>query len=214
MYITERYTAAMDIDKYIDEYVNIEEFLEYCKACGNYGKKWSCPPYDFDAGAYWRQFKKIFVIGEKIIFDEDTVQKTYEKNELDSIIRKTLAPEKAKLSAELYEMEKSYPGSISLSAGSCSMCGGDMIGNIGNCTRPSNDEPCISEKGAVESLLARKYCRHYDKMRYSIESIGGNVGKTCSKLLGIELEWAEENKLPHYFVLISALLCRDKAPEF
>lgn len=42
-------------------------------------------------------------------------------------------------------------------------------------------------------------------MRYSIESIGGNVGLTVSKLMGIELEWVQEGKLPSYFVLVGGL---------
>ena len=43
-------------------------------------------------------------------------------------------------------------------------------------------------------------------MRYSIESLGGNVGLTVSKLMGIELEWMEEGKIPSYFVLAGGLL--------
>ena len=59
----------------------------------------------------------------------------------------------------------------------------------GNCTRPEG-----------------KPCRYPEKMRYSIESIGGNVGKTVSKLLGIELEWIQDGKVPSYFVLCGGLL--------
>ena len=90
---------------------------------------------------------------------------------------------KEKITAELFEMENTNPGSVSLSAGSCSLCG------KGNCTRPS---------GAP--------CRYPDKMRYSIESLGGNVGKTVHDLLGIQLEWIEEGKVPSYFVLVGGLL--------
>ena len=43
-------------------------------------------------------------------------------------------------------------------------------------------------------------------MRYSIESLGGNVGLTVSKLMGIELEWVTEGKVPSYFVLVGGLL--------
>ena len=43
-------------------------------------------------------------------------------------------------------------------------------------------------------------------MRYSIEALGGNVGKTVHDLLGIELEWIEEGKVPSYFVLVGGLL--------
>ena len=43
-------------------------------------------------------------------------------------------------------------------------------------------------------------------MRYSVEALGGNVGLTVQKLLGIQLEWMEEGKLPSYFVLVGGLL--------
>lgn len=43
-------------------------------------------------------------------------------------------------------------------------------------------------------------------MRHSIESLGGNVGLTCSRLMKIELMWMEEGKLPPYFVLVCGLL--------
>ena len=89
---------------------------------------------------------------------------------------------KQELSDELLEKEKEYKGSISLSAGSCIRCGG-------NCTRKE-----------------KKPCRFPEKLRYSIESLGGNVGLTISRLMGIKLEWIEEGKLPSYFVLVCGLL--------
>ena len=90
---------------------------------------------------------------------------------------------KARMSEELFAMEAEHPGSISLSAGSCSICGKE------NCTRPQG-----------------KPCRYPDKLRYSIESIGGNVGKTVHDFLGIPLEWIEAGQVPRYFVLVGGLL--------
>ena len=87
------------------------------------------------------------------------------------------------MSRELFELEKEFPGSVSLSAGSCGMCRG------GGCTRPEG-----------------KPCRFPEKMRFSIESLGGNVGLTVSRLMGIELEWMEEGKMPSYFVLVGGLM--------
>ena len=43
-------------------------------------------------------------------------------------------------------------------------------------------------------------------MRYSVESLGGNVGLTVQKLLHLHLEWIEENRLPHHFILVNGLL--------
>ncbi len=86
---------------------------------------------------------------------------------------------------ELYKLEEEIPDSVSLSAGSCSRC--KMLG----CARVQGDP-----------------CRFPELMRYSIESLGGDVGRTVSKLMGIELEWVEEGKLPSYFVLVGGLLTR------
>ena len=83
----------------------------------------------------------------------------------------------------VYAEEEENPGSESLSAGTCQICSG--------CTRPAG-EPC----------------RFPEKRRYSIESIGGNVGKTISKLCGVDLEWIEEGKLPDHFVLVGGLLIK------
>ena len=47
-YTLQRFEKEIDIDSYIENYVNIEEFLECCKRCPNYNNVWSCPPYDFD----------------------------------------------------------------------------------------------------------------------------------------------------------------------
>lgn len=90
---------------------------------------------------------------------------------------------KADLTRELSQKEAEYPGSQALSAGSCQICGEN------NCSKKIG-EPC----------------RFPDRMRYSLESLGGNVGLTCSKLLGIRLQWIEEGQVPDYFVLVGGLL--------
>lgn len=174
MYTIERFEKEIDVAEYIDGYVSVEEFEECCKACPNYGTVWSCPPYDFDAEGYWKNYKKLLVVARKINFTKEvTPEQSYE-------IMKEV---KADMAKELYKMESEVPKSISLSAGSCDLC---------------QEEGCTRKDGIS--------CRYPDKMRYSIESIGGNVGLTVSKLLGIRLEWIEEGKVPSYFVLVGGLL--------
>ena len=174
MYTLEKFQKKISVEEYIEGYVNVAEFLRYCRECPNYDKAWSCPGHDFDPEEYWRTYSSLTLLGYKIIFDgTETEERSLE----------IMAEVKKQLTEELFEMENTHPGSISLSAGSCSICG------KGNCTRPSG-----------------KPCRYPDKMRYSIESIGGNVGKTVHDLLGIELEWIEAGKMPSYFVLVGGLL--------
>lgn len=174
MYRTEKKECDVKVCEYIENYVNVEEFLKYCEECPNYGNVWSCPPYDFSPEEYWKEFSMIHLIARKIIFDKDMSQ-----NDCMNIIFEV----KSEMSRELYEMEKQFPGSKALSAGSCGLCA---------------DKGCGRREGEP--------CRYPEKMRYSIESIGGNVGLTASKLMGIELEWIEDGKLPSYFVLVGGLL--------
>ncbi len=174
MYWTKRYEKEISVAEYFENYVNIAEFLEYCKACPRYDHMWSCPPYDFSQEDYWKRYDDLYILGYQIFFEDGTT-------EAESL--RIMEEVKARMSEELFAMEEEHPGSISLSAGSCSICGKE------NCTRPQG-----------------KPCRYPDKMRYSIESIGGNVGKTVHDLLGIPLEWIEEGKVPSYFVLVGGLL--------
>lgn len=173
MYTIEKSEKLIKVSDYLDRYVNVEEFLQYCKKCNNYEKLWSCPSYDFNPEDYWKEYDELLVVARKIIFGEGVDQdRSYE----------IMLEVKEDMSRELYELEKEYPGSISLSAGSCSLC-------KDGCTRAVG-EPC----------------RYPEMMRYSIESLGGDVGRTVSKLMGYELEWIEEGKLPSYFVLVGGLL--------
>ena len=173
MYTIEKSEKLIKVSDYLDRYVNVEEFLQYCKKCNNYEKLWSCPSYDFNPEDYWEEYDELIVVARKIIFGEGVDQDR---------IYEIMLEVKEDMSRELYELEKQYPGSISLSAGSCSLC-------KDGCTRAVG-EPC----------------RYPEMMRYSIESLGGDVGRTVSKLMGYELEWIEEGKLPSYFVLVGGLL--------
>lgn len=188
MYRKEECKGKTTIEDYLENYVDVETFLECCKECGNYGKIWSCPPYDFHPEDYWRQYRYIYLLGTKIIFDKDTIEKLTDEEEMQQYMKEVLRKEKELLSEKLMLLEEKYPGSISLSAGSCHSC-----------------EQCAKQ--------LKEPCRNPGFMRYSIESIGGNVGKTTSKLLGIELQWMGDS-LPEYFTLVNGFLSNDANIEF
>lgn len=168
MYDIQKYQRDISVKEYIREYVNVAEFIEYCKECPNYNAVWSCPPYDFEPEDFWNQFSELHIIARKIIFEEGTGPKEG---------KRIMEEVKAGMSEELYDMEKFFPGSVSLSAGAQHVQRRRLQQTSGRALQAPGD------------------------MRYSIESIGGNVGLTVSKLMGIELEWVQEGKLPSYFVL-------------
>lgn len=184
MYTTQRFSKSISVNDYLKDYVDVETFLEKCRECPNYGNTWSCPPYDFDVIEYWKQYKTLGLTAVKILFHEEYAGKSFPTEKIQQITKESLWKVKADLSHELLEKEKEHPGSVSISAGSCDLC-------RGKCTK--------TEGG---------HCRFPEKMRYSIEALGGNVGLTISKLMGLELEWIEEGKLPNYFVLVCGLLLR------
>lgn len=182
MYTLSYHRASIPVPEYLENYVDVPTFLEACKACPNYGKIWSCPPYDFSVEEYWRKYQTLQLLAVKITFNGESVSRTYTQEEIRRILDDTIFAQKKILGEMLFDEEKKLPGSVSLSAGSCSRC-------KNGCTRASG-----------------KPCFHPDGMRYSIESLGGNVGLTIEKLMGLSLEWMEEGKLPSHFVLVGGLL--------
>ena len=197
IYTTERHEAIVSVEHYLEKYVDVDTFLEACKACPNYEKIWSCPSYDFDVIEYWKKYSTLELVAVKIIFDETVAGKQLTEEEQEDISRNSIWEVKEQLAAELYEREKAIPESISLSAGSCTLC--KAAGAHAEGERKADAEGFCSR-------LKGEPCRYPDKMRYSIESLGGNVGTTLSELMEIELEWMQEGRMPSYFVLVSGLL--------
>ena len=175
----ERFQKEIGVSDYLEGYVAVEEFLEYCKACPNYDATWSCPPFDFDVAGYWKQFSRLLVIARKIYLPDGISQEEGFR---------ILGDLKSEMTRELFEMEATNPGSVSLSAGSCSICR-----NAFGCENESENETGTGNAAPHGCTRSNgQPCRYPDTMRYSIEALGSNVGLTVQKLLGIQLEWMEE----------------------
>ncbi|MDL2246505.1 DUF2284 domain-containing protein [Methanobrevibacter sp. OttesenSCG-928-K11] len=181
MYKTEKITKDVSTKYYFDNFVDIDYFLEYCYKCSTYNKNWGCPPFDFNPRELWKSFNNLTIIGLKISFNEDILNKTYSSGELDNLLKKSLKIEKNKLVDELFKMENEKKDSLALFAGKCTICE--------ECNKINNEK-----------------CRNPQKLRHSIESIGGNVEKTLKDILNINLKWIEDYKVPEYLVLCFGLL--------
>ena len=89
-------------------------------------RTWACPSFDCDVIQYWEKYRSFHIIGLKLRLSEKLRQKTLTEKEQEEVISRILWKEKAKLIEELVAEEKKYPGSISLSAGSCQNCRKEM----------------------------------------------------------------------------------------
>ena len=179
----EKYECDVPVEEYLEDCVDVPQFLEYCKQCHNYDRTWSCPSFDFDPVDYLKEYKTLRVIGWKINIPEEYRLRVYSNKEQNLMMENLLAGPKKDLDRDMLALEREYPGSRALSGGSCLYC------------KPSE---CAKVEG--------KPCRFPEKMRYSIEALGGNVGLTVTRYLGQKLEWIEKGRLPRYFMLVAGLL--------
>ena len=188
MYHTEIYIKPSTIEELKNNFWDIEKFEGFCKQCRNYGKLWSCPPYNFSIEEYVDRYKYVYIVGVKIVFDEDTLSSINTKEKISNYTTETLHFMKNKIMNETLKLEKLYPNSTSLSAGGCNLCE--------NCSKLKNIQ-----------------CVHPDLMRYSLESLGFDVGGVSSKLLNFELKWATETRLPDYFSLIAGIMTNEEISD-
>lgn len=189
MYRTEIKLKRVPMDELKKDFYDREKFEKFCKECRNYGSTWSCPPYNFEVEDYLKGYKYIYLVGVKIIFDEKTLEEINTKEKINDYTTETLKYMKNKIMTELLRVEKRYGGSRSLSAGGCKICD--------DCSRKNNIQ-----------------CQHPDMMRYSLESMGFDVGGISSGLLDYELRWATETRLPEYFSLVTGLMTKSEIEGF
>ena len=181
--------AVIPFSEYVRDYREKERFMGYCKQCGQYGKRWSCPPYDFDVDGYIAGYQQVLIIGTKVTFDETyrhsfTTAKA--RNEASNAAMETVI---RMMDKRHQLLEARYPGSLSFTGAKCFLC---------------EPVPC--------ARLTNEPCRHPQQMRHSLESVGFDIGKTANELLGVELKWATGVELPEYLVLVTALLVKDDTP--
>lgn len=178
LFEVEQLTADLDVDEYYEKYVDVEKYLEYCKECSDYATNWSCPPYDFDPNDIWKSYNKLKVFAFKYNFSKELLDETFEEDQLN-IFLKRLDRTKVKLMNVIYRMEDE--NSMGLGMGPCNLCP--------MCTR-SFGMPC----------------KMPFKLRYSIESLGGNVDDMIKEVFDIEVKYPKDGKLPEYLMFVGGLL--------
>lgn len=169
------------VSDFVRNCVDIPRFLACCKECSNFDRRWSCPPYGFSAEVLWKQYTDILLYEEKVYVDPILRERSYSQDEINEISRELLAPAKKRMTEDLLTLEGKYPESRALFAGTCDFC------TI--CAKELNEQ-----------------CFHPEKMRYSIEALGGNVAQAVHIYFDDTILWAKDGHLPEYFILLGGLL--------
>ena len=159
-----------------EKYIDIPKYGAMCANCPNYGKCWTCPPYDFDPMEIWDRCEEAELVALQI-FPEKPEDREWTAKD----VRSFLAPYWTAVDEELTRMEETTPHSRRLNAGKCHLC-----------------RVCAREEG--------KPCRIPEEARYSLESLGGAVGALMEDVLHVPLCWGKDGQPPEYYVLVGALL--------
>lgn len=171
--------AATTVAALIRDYRDVERTLEACRQCDAYGRLWCCPPHDSDeVQGMLARYSMATLYGTKITFAP-----LPDGVDAMRVAREAFASARDAMLPALLERERRLPGSRALSV-RCSLCG---------------DTPCSRGDNLP--------CRHPDRMRPSLESLGFDVEGIARDLLGTPLLWADDSQsLPPYMMLVTALL--------
>lgn len=177
LYTSETLTRTVPMSEFMGDLVDVPRFLGYCMDCPNHGQFWSCPPYAFDPAEVWPRYGALLLYARKLVFRKDRLF----PGERRAFEKEELPKIKEAMARELLAMEADRPGSRALFPGRCEWC-----------------ESC--------ARLAGEPCRFPEKMRYSVESLGGDCGGAIERYFGEKLQWASGNALPEQIILLGGLL--------
>lgn len=180
-YRTEVIVKKLPVSRLVT-YLDPKTSNEACKKCTNYNNDWSCPPGQPDPFEYLKPYQDAYLIAVKIHYSEELRERIKTPEGMDWVRRNLFQKVQLHLQVILLELEKQYPGSLSIST--CLLCK--------RCAR-LDDLPC----------------RHPEDQRYSMTCLGFQFTRLLEEELGIKLQWFD-NKLSEYQVTVSSLLCNQE----
>lgn len=149
-YTTERYTAETDAKAYIGRYRKADYFVKLCRQCGNYGRRYGCPPFDHDPVETIQGYNSVRIIGVKITPNDKSLP-LEAANEL-------MKPIISELNAELLETERQLGGLCFGFVGTCPYCEGAPCARINGepCRHPDKVRPSLEAIGFDVSMTAKE----------------------------------------------------------
>lgn len=179
----EKLQLEIPIAVFLRECVDLPRFDACCRVCPNYRSNWSCPPLPVPPMELWQRYDTLLLQCRRIDVPAHLREQVFAPEELGQIAMDLLREQKRELLLELLTLEQEHPGSMALAAGSCDLC------PAGTCTRSQNLP-----------------CRHPQQLRYSLETLGGDMGKALELYFDRKMLWAENGHLPEYYILLGGLL--------
>ena len=125
--ITRRFSAQLAVSEYIARFRRADYFLSLCRECTNFGRRYGCPPFDYDVLERMQRYTTATIIGVQIMPEEKKLPLQMSQELMAPVIRE--------LTQELLTEEKRTGGLSFGFAGGCTLCGDKPCARI-------TGEPC------------------------------------------------------------------------
>lgn len=174
-------THKLPVSKLVSEFRDVDRFMGLCRACPNFGKMWSCPPFESLPPILDSKTAQCRLL----LYEIDIPQsKSSTAAPSQQEIKRIYDSARAEIDPKLLALGKNLPsGSLVLLGGSCANC------PLPKCAR-----------------LENKPCPRPESMRPSLESLGFDVVAIAKKIFGADLEWATASKTPQTLRIVCAIL--------
>ena len=121
---TEEYTilrgqARISTADFVQRYVDLKDPAAGCRPCPDYGRYWTCPPYDVPAADYWAGFDTVLLEGMQFHFTPAMLERRFDPEELAEYTRRLTAEQARQMDRAL---RRQYPGAAVLTTGGCTLC--------------------------------------------------------------------------------------------
>lgn len=121
-YTTESLTADISAKEYIKDYRRADYFMGFCEECQNYGRRYGCPPFDYEPLSVISGYENVRILGVKITPDEKQLPMS-DANEF-------IGPVTNEMNKRLLEMEEALDGLAFGFVGACPYCGGEPCARL------------------------------------------------------------------------------------
>lgn len=146
---TETFSAEITVEELTKRYRDAERFGAFCRDCGNYGRLWCCPPFNFDVDAELARWREATVFLTKIT-PSHTERTSKRAAALMRLARREVDP-------MLLDLEKRTGGRSFSFAGGCPHCGSAPCARLSGepCRRPGLVRPSLEAFGFDVESMAR-----------------------------------------------------------
>lgn len=138
-YKVAEFSIKIKTSEYVSRFHRPERFSKSCGQCPNFGKSWTCPPFEENQKAFFHKYPELLLTATKVI--PFNTQIPFNES------RRLLRPERVRIQNKLLAMEKEW-GGVSVSyVGECLYCGDNKCSRI-------HGFPCRHPEKARTSLEA------------------------------------------------------------